>query len=62
LGVVGTPGAKNGETKTVPMTEELFAMFQRRRKNRDETPGDLEVSLRTMANTVFSDINETGSI
>jgi integrase len=24
--------AKNGETKTVPMTEELFAMFQRRRK------------------------------
>lgn len=33
--------AKNHETKTLPMTDEVFAMLKRRREERDKTPGDL---------------------
>jgi integrase len=33
--------AKNGETKTLPMTDEVYAMLTRRRADRDNTPGDL---------------------
>src|SRR5262249_24526986 len=33
--------AKNGQTKTLPMTDEVFEMFKRRDADRDHTPGDL---------------------
>jgi len=35
--------AKNHQTKTLPMTNEVYEMLKRRRADRDKTPGDLRL-------------------
>jgi hypothetical protein len=42
--------AKNHETKTLPMMNEVYEMLKRRRADRDKTPGDLR--LRETVNVI----------